>query len=78
LTALIILGATLFGLGATSEHITRQAERDFPPEGRIVEAGGIRLPHLPILFNPTPNSLPKKVGIWEKISENAKRSTESY
>ncbi len=42
LTALIILGATLFGLGATSEHITRQAERDFPPEGRIVEAGGIR------------------------------------
>ncbi len=42
LTAIILLGATLFGLGAASEHITRQAERDFPPSGRIIEAGGIR------------------------------------
>ncbi|MFN3401192.1 MAG: alpha/beta fold hydrolase [Ferrovibrio sp.] len=42
LTALILLGVTLFGLGAASEHITRQAERDFPPSGRIIEAGGIR------------------------------------
>jgi len=42
LTAIILLGVTLFGLGAASEHITRQAERDFPPSGRIIEAGGIR------------------------------------
>lgn len=42
LTAIILLGVTLFGLGAASEHIVRQAERDFPPSGRIIEAGGIR------------------------------------
>lgn len=42
LTALLILGATLLGLGAASEHIVRQAEQDFPPTGRVIEAGGIR------------------------------------
>jgi pimeloyl-ACP methyl ester carboxylesterase len=42
LTTLVILGAALLGLGVTSEHITRQAERDFPPAGRIITAGGIR------------------------------------
>lgn len=42
LTLLMILGASLLGLGAASEHITRQAERDFPPSGRFIEAGGIR------------------------------------
>jgi hypothetical protein len=36
LTAIILLGVTLLGLGAASEHITRQAERDFPPSGRII------------------------------------------
>lgn len=42
LTALLILGATLLSLGAASEHIVRQAERDFPPSGRFITAGGIR------------------------------------
>lgn len=42
LTALIILGATLLGLGATSEHIVRQSERDSPPSGRFIAAGGLR------------------------------------
>jgi pimeloyl-ACP methyl ester carboxylesterase len=42
LTALILLGAALFGLGATSEHLTAQAEQTFPPTGRLIEAGGIR------------------------------------
>ena len=42
LTFVLILGASLLGLGAASEHITRQAERDFPPSGRFIEAGGIR------------------------------------
>lgn len=42
LTLVLILGASLLGLGAASEHITRQAERDFPPAGRFIEAGGIR------------------------------------
>lgn len=42
LTAIILLGVSLFGLGAASEHIVRQAERDFPPAGRMIEAGGIR------------------------------------
>jgi pimeloyl-ACP methyl ester carboxylesterase len=42
LTVLIILGATLFGLGAASEHIVQQAEREFPPTGVFLEAGGIR------------------------------------
>ena len=42
LTALILLGAALFGLGATSEHLTAQAEQDFPPSGRFIEAGGLR------------------------------------
>lgn len=42
LTLLLILGASLLGLGAASEHITRQAEQDFPPSGRFIAAGGIR------------------------------------
>ncbi|QDO95994.1 alpha/beta hydrolase [Ferrovibrio terrae] len=42
LTALLILGATLFGLGAASEHIARQAEQDFPATGNFITAGGIR------------------------------------
>lgn len=42
LTALLILGAALFGLGAASEHIVQQAERDFPPIGNSVEVGGFR------------------------------------
>lgn len=42
LTALLILGATLLGLGAASEHIVREAERDFPATGHFVTAGGIR------------------------------------
>jgi pimeloyl-ACP methyl ester carboxylesterase len=42
LTALLILGATLFGFGAATTHITRQAEQDFPATGRFIEAGGIR------------------------------------
>jgi len=42
LTALLILGAALLGLGATSEHLVRQAERDFPATGHFVNAGGIR------------------------------------
>lgn len=42
LTALIILGAALLGLGATSEHLSAQAEQDFPPTGRLIMAGGIR------------------------------------
>lgn len=42
LTALLILGATLLGFGAASEHIVRQAEQDFPATGRFIDAGGIR------------------------------------
>lgn len=42
LTALILLGAALFGLGATSEHLTAQAEQDFPPSGQFIDAGGAR------------------------------------
>lgn len=42
LTLVLILGASLLGLGAASEHITRQAEQDFPPSGQFIEAGGIR------------------------------------
>jgi pimeloyl-ACP methyl ester carboxylesterase len=42
LTALILLGTALFGLGAASQHLAAQAERDFPPAGRFIQAGGIR------------------------------------
>lgn len=42
ITALILAGVALFGLGATTAHLSDKAEKDFPPKGRIVEAGGIR------------------------------------
>jgi len=42
LTALIIAGLALFGLGAATQHLAHQAERDFPPTGAMIEAGGIR------------------------------------
>lgn len=41
-TALILVGFALFGLGATTAHLTRQAEADFPPAGRIIAAAGLR------------------------------------
>lgn len=41
-TTLIIAGLALFGLGAATQHLARQAERDFPRGGTLIEAGGIR------------------------------------
>lgn len=41
-TALILVGFALFGLGATTAHLTRQAEADFPPAGRLIAAAGLR------------------------------------
>lgn len=42
LTVLIIASLALFGLGAATQHLAHQAERDFPPTGFMIEAGGIR------------------------------------
>lgn len=42
LTVLVIAGLALFGFGAATQHLSRQAEQDFPPVGTFVEAGGIR------------------------------------
>lgn len=42
LTALVIAGIALFGLGAATQHLSQQAEQDFPPTGRTLFAGGIR------------------------------------
>lgn len=42
LTVLILAGVTLFGLGATTQHLSQKAERDFPAPGRTITAGGIR------------------------------------
>jgi pimeloyl-ACP methyl ester carboxylesterase len=41
-TALILVGFALFGLGATTAHLTRQAEADFPATGRMITAGGLQ------------------------------------
>lgn len=41
-TALILVGFALFGLSATTAHLTRQAEADFPPAGRLITAAGLR------------------------------------
>lgn len=41
LTALIIAGFALLGLGAATEHLARRSEQDFPPVGTFIEAGGI-------------------------------------
>lgn len=43
LTLLAILGATLFGFGATTEYLTGKAEQAHPPVGRFVTAEGRRL-----------------------------------
>lgn len=42
ITALIIAGVVLFGLGATTGHLVHEAERIHPPAGRFVSAGGLR------------------------------------
>jgi pimeloyl-ACP methyl ester carboxylesterase len=42
LTALVLAGIALFGLGATTQHLSQKAERDFPPTGHLIDAGGIR------------------------------------
>lgn len=41
-TLVAIAGLLLFGLGATTGHLTQKAEQEYPPKGRIVDAGGIR------------------------------------
>jgi pimeloyl-ACP methyl ester carboxylesterase len=41
LTVLILTGLALFGLGATTQHLSQRAEQDFPAPGRMIAAGGI-------------------------------------
>jgi len=41
-TAFIIAGVLLFGLGAATDHLSGRAERDFPPDGQFVTAGGLK------------------------------------
>lgn len=40
--ALAIAGAILAGLGATTQHLSARAEREWPPRGTFVDAGGAR------------------------------------
>lgn len=42
IAALILTGLVLFGLGATTGHLSSRAERYFSPSGRLIDAGGIR------------------------------------
>lgn len=42
LVALILTGLILSGLGAATGHLSGRTERESPPSGRIIDAGGIR------------------------------------